>query len=1540
MVLPFTAEINSLVSADAITVSGDSLAARTRARGACWWNEYWRRLNYDTNVVEAFEEGVNEDGDPIWTRSSGNDINTDAAVTDAADRLGDRGRGLTTDGTYLYIIQEGTGTTIPQVFVYNTSGAFVRRFTPYNPNGHIHVSAIAYDIDSELLIMAYLILQESGGPDSDRRMQFVASNIDNSDEPLNGVNFQGDDAQINALAMVGWEGHIISISSEDEFFVYKLSDQSYYDDISTETTISVQGLGQRNNKLYGVDSTLNAVQVWDINATFAYTAALTDSINAVTDTIKKDTNKPLSDDISAVTDSLAKDTSESLDDTISDVTDTIAKFTGKPLADTITAATDSITKAKHTERELVDPEESLSDESVLTPNTTITNIRGMTATPTHLIFGQVNGSNSRIAAQPYDSDTDTVGDSFWSLFITGIVVSGLAVVPNGDDYKLLVAILGPDRIYDYDLLEGSDGTITFENQRLLTVDDIPGVIQAMTYHDASGKVLVTNPNTDNIYAYDYDVDAGELNNREALNGSSDDTDTAIGIDNVRAMTNTGNTVFVSNVSAPTDGSITRAIYAFDYDPVAETLTNRRKLLDIVAINGTAFSGNRLITGRQGQEVNGETVTELKSYLYNNGEYPITDTITRTATRTRALSDDITAVTDSIQADVPAKFTLTDTIAAPTDSITKNTTKTKALTDSISAITDSLQKTTSIGRALTDTITAVTDSLTRRLAATRSLDDTISAVTDSLNKNTADTKNLTDAIAAPTDEIATSKGVTHELVDPEPGTPLGDATQIGTFSGTTNSLAYVNGYLYGWGDDLYYAAYADGVLGTVTTKASGFRYTAMTGADGELLVFATNIPRHLSVSPTTGAVTASSIITVTPSSDAVTALGVAYHDTSGKVILASTLGLFDFDYNPVTYTLTNRRDVTGVVTPTNIQSLAIHNDTLITADIDTDMIYAYDYDSATGALSNERVLFAEDDIEAGVVVGDEYLYVLPDNTVQARTLPIEGGSFAITDSIAKATNESLADTISGVTDSVARRTSIGKSLSDTISAITDSIAQRHTTTRSLSDSISAVTDSLTHIAGDTIHLSDSIAAITDTITKSTRSVRELVDPEPSLSNERTLATNVNVTNVRGMTAIPTAIITGNPITGGNSRIVAQLYDPVTNTFSGTPYTELFTDGSISSLVIVPNGTDYKLLVSTTTADEIHDYDVTVDAAGDITFSNKRLLTVTNIPHLIQGMAYHAASGNILVTNPVTDNVYAFDYDIEAGTMNNGDADGRVALTGGYVLANARALTMKGSTLFVADISTSSIYSLQYNSVDGTLTKRRDLLTGVDALNGLVFMGRYLITGRQSPTERKSYLYTDSYIFSDSISKVTARGRSLSDSISAVTDSVHNVAPQRRSLADTIAAVTDSVQRATSHRRALSDTVAAVTDSIAAGVAKISSLADSIAAVTDSLTSDSAKTVSLADSITAPTDSLSTQKTYVRVLADTIGAVTDSVSRTAAFVRQLADTIKAVTDRLRVVRPLKHGKPSRTYSLSYPIKRTYTVGISLKPRKINVINMRES
>ena len=381
-------------------------------------------------------------------------------------------------------------------------------------------------------------------------------------------------------------------------------------------------------------------------------------------------------------------------------------------------------------------------------------------------------------------------------------------------------------------------------------------------------------------------------------------------------------------------------------------------------------------------------------------------------------------------------------------------------------------------------------------------------------------------------------------------------------------------------------------------------------------------------------------------------GLAYHALSGRVIgvdVATDI-VYDWLYDPVAGTLSDRRPLTSniLATPRSVATYGIK--TLVISEIDSDNLYAFDYDFVAGTLSMQRTLVAETNIYGSTFIRDRLFFARVNTSGISDILyrSYTPRAFVIADAITKtvAHTKTLADSLS-ISDSMTKIQVLVRSLTDTIIitdaihvstagmirladslSITDSITRLKTTTRSLTDSIS-LSDSVTKLKAATRSLTDSIS-LTDTVSVIRAKLLALTD---SLSISDTItkiravtvsltegsATTTTTADTLGIRALVGSAVSSTVLLGmayhdaantlyqtsrasSISTLHSRSYDGTTLATALTEQEETAVGVAYTALAVSAN----KLLVAQripTAA--VHDYDISLT---DGALTNKRTLTV--------------------------------------------------------------------------------------------------------------------------------------------------------------------------------------------------------------------------------------------------------------------------------------------------------------------------------------------
>ena len=318
--------------------------------------------------------------------------------------------------------------------------------------------------------------------------------------------------------------------------------------------------------------------------TSAKSIAVSDDITGTTDSIATDKNISLSDNIAVVTDTIEKRLGREITDTVTGVTDTIQATTvsdNRSLSDTIPAVTDTLSKSRGYLRTVDDSIAESLGEPILLGSNTLSDIRGMTFWEDEnlIISSFFLGSTSNIILIQYNPTTHEFTITSTSAQSVSNRISGLAFIQS--ESKLLAATTND--ISHMNAVPNNTTGATISGLDALTVTGIETPIQSLTYHPASGRVLIgVAGNTRKIFDFLYNASDGTLTDKRELAGNY----TA---GNPRSLAMHGDVLVISDTLPETD-----EINAYDYDSVAATLNNGRKLRDEPSINASTFAGDQYV----------------------------------------------------------------------------------------------------------------------------------------------------------------------------------------------------------------------------------------------------------------------------------------------------------------------------------------------------------------------------------------------------------------------------------------------------------------------------------------------------------------------------------------------------------------------------------------------------------------------------------------------------------------------------------------------------------------------------------------------------------------------------------------------------------------------------------------------------------------------------------------------------------------------------------------------------------------------------------
>ena len=662
-----------------------------------------------------------------------------------------------------------------------------------------------------------------------------------------------------------------------------------------------------------------------------------------------------------------------------------------------------------------------------------------------------------------------------------------------DGLKMFIMGNSTDSVYQYSLTTAWDISDVTYNSVSLDITSQDTFPHGVTFSSDGTKMFVIGSSSDSVHAYNIPLSAGITSDDITV---SDDYRTATdGVSVTIDTTHTDRTSLSFRVRNPA-GDWTDSINLADSASQSFNLTFpnegdtdgtwRIEITDgTPGIVGTLDSWDLDITTT--------SVTETTT----SGSLSISDSITRTKS-------------------FGARVSLSDSLSI-TDSITRLKAATRSLADSI-MLSDILHGSTAMIVRLTDSL-SITDIVTRMKTTTRSLSDSLS-ISDGITWLKGTTRSLTDSISL-SDSVTRSKSVIRSLFDPQE--TIGSAVPVGNPDQNVQGMAWTGSHiiqLAGTGSNGYLAAhpynYDTNILTentTITLTTRRLRGCAYVNSVAKVIVASINpdIVHDYDVSAD-GTFTNERELIVEDLPESLH--GLAYHALSGRVVgvdVATDI-VYDWLYDPVAGTLSDRRPLTSniLATPRSVATYGIK--TLVISEIDSDNLYAFDYDFVAGVLSMQRTLIAETNIYGSTFIRDRLFFARVNTSGISDILyrSYTPRAFVITDSITRtvARTKSLIDSLS-ISDSMTKIQASVRSLADTITitdvihvgtagiirladslAITDSITRLKTATRSMTDSLS-ITDSAIKLKTTTRTLSDSLS-ISDGITRLKAATRSLTD----------------------------------------------------------------------------------------------------------------------------------------------------------------------------------------------------------------------------------------------------------------------------------------------------------------------------------------------------------------------------------------------------------------------------------------------------------------
>ena len=868
--------------------------------------------------------------------------------------------------------------------------------------------------------------------------------------------------------------------------------------------------------------------------------------------------------------------------------------------------------------------------------------------------------------------------------------------------------------------------------------------------------------------------------------------------------------------------------------------------------------------------------------------------------------------------------------------------------------------------------------TTNVAHTVTASDSLS-IMDSITKMQSRTKSLSDFLSI-TDSISKSKAIIRLLQDPKEA--LGDAvfvaSPINNMYGMAGTGAHIiecggpngGGYFY---TNKYNYATDNFTVGSITGSTSR-TMRACAYADGKILESSVNpdVVYDWDIDNTTGLVSTPRQLTVDQQPNNLQ--GMAYHAKSGKIIGCdnSSDALYDWDYDPVAGTLSNRRTLTGF-TLGNPRSVAIYGNTLMVSDIGADKFYAMTYDSVAGSVTEQRPFSDEANVHGATFVNNRLFFLRANADIYYRQYtPM---AFSISDSVTRmqARTKSLSDSLSitdrlsltgqklihltdslTIADSVSKMQTKIKSLFDSLS-IADSLNHIKEARRTLSDTLT-ITDALHVVSANTLRLADRLS-ISDSITRMQSRTKSLSDSlfitdaiskfksvTRALSESGTGTSVTTPDTLSDASLIGVALLTislrGMAYHAGAGRVYHTSVVSSLSTIHSRQYADSVLAGTQTEQATISGATltalavagNKMLAVRVPPAAAIHDFDID-PATGAL--SGQRTLIVTNLPSSIQGMAVHANSGKVILSDTSADVLHDYDYDAAGATLDNPRA--LTVSDGVFTPTNARSISVRGDKIILANRPTARMYSYDYDAVNGTISGETELAneTNVQAStfidNILVFArtdrtihartftpgstttagGGISITDAVARTANHNVLLSESLSVADSLTKMKSTIRSLANSL-AVSDAVVLSITAIRSLSDSLSiadrlaiisagtvrlsdrlSITDTVTRMQSRTISLSSSLS-IRDAVTAAQTQLIVLSSRLS-IRATVTRTQSKIRSLSSSISIM-DALTLMSANIKSLSDSL-SISDSVTKSTAFTRALTSRL-SISDRLHI------------------------------------------
>ena len=131
----------------------------------------------------------------------------------------------------------------------------------------------------------------------------------------------------------------------------------------------------------------------------------------------------------------------------------------------------------------------------------------------------------------------------------------------------------------------------------------------------------------------------------------------------------------------------------------------------------------------------------------------TEAATRALVQARTVSDTITAAADTVARTYTANRTVTNTITSATDAIVRALVQARTVSETVTAAADAVSRALVLSRTVTNSITAAVDSVARIFTANRTITETITSAVDTIARTVQFNRTVSNTIASASDVVS-------------------------------------------------------------------------------------------------------------------------------------------------------------------------------------------------------------------------------------------------------------------------------------------------------------------------------------------------------------------------------------------------------------------------------------------------------------------------------------------------------------------------------------------------------------------------------------------------------------------------------------------------------------------------------------------------------------------------------------------------------------------------------------------------------------------